>query len=106
MNYSDILKILKGMQSFDCCSDFTRDWRETKDGKFPASNHSPMCKNYVTKKFVQIYIESSGVNLVDYVGSLDLIKEVLDDDDLKNMKVEYIDLTQDQFDRLEEFKGF
>lgn len=93
-------KTMKGIITHDCCALHCRDWRETENGKLPASNHAPSCENYKTKKFIHVITDDGCY--VDYLENLELIKQVTDDP----VTFEEIEMTQDQFDRLDEFQGF
>jgi hypothetical protein len=98
--------IFKGSKTHDCCVDHCRDWRETLGGKLPASDHSPMCKNYKLKKYIRVSIESMGSSYIDIPENLEDIKQELDQEDIDSMTIEYIEMTPDQFEKLPEFDGF
>jgi hypothetical protein len=90
---------------YSCCADHCRDWRETKNGKYPPSDHSPGCVNYKLIKLHCLKINKDW--LIDIPKN---IKEIVKDFDNAFEDIDYtveeIYLTQDQFDKLPEAKGF
>jgi hypothetical protein len=97
-----LLDILKGIKQEECCVNFCRDWRETRGG-LPASNHSPMCPNYKTETFFRVVAKGTK-------GPSCILETQAEVDDLCETPDEYdvttIEMTRDQFERLEEFVGF
>lgn len=93
---------IDGAEIHDCCVHFARDWRETKNFRYPISSHSPACKNYKTETF-------KGVRMVGdiaacIVETLDEAKEIAGDD--PEFEIIDIELTRDQFERLPEHGGW
>lgn len=96
--------VLDGIKMQPCCEGLTRSWNETYGRKYPASNHSPMCKNYVTKNFFSV-TPLGEVGPYCVLESQDAVDDLCDGHP-EEYNVQEIQLTQDQFDRLDEFEGF
>jgi hypothetical protein len=104
----EIPKYLRQLKIHDCCADHGRDWRETLNGKFPASDHSPGCNNYNPIEFKQIYFESLQDGWIDYPDKIETsIKHMeMKPEDMESMTIKSVFITKDQFEKLEEFQGF
>ena len=102
---TEIPEYLKGVVLQDCCTHHCRDWRETKGGKYPASDHSPGCSNFNLVKFHRLKI--SGNWLIDTPKNIkSIVKSFNDNFEDVDYSVEDVFLTQDQFEKLPEFEGF
>ena len=88
----------------ECCGDHCRDWRETRNGTLPASNHSPGCPNYKTDKFYQVKIKGcKGTSCI--VETQTEVDDMFADEE-NEYDVSEIEMTRDQYERLDEFDGF
>lgn len=105
MNW-EIPKYMKGKKSFPCCVDHCRDWRETKNGKIPASNHSPSCENYKPIKFLNLFFKNLEDGYTIPPDQLYISTEEMLPEDTASLRVTEVFMTQDQYDRLDEFQGF
>lgn len=97
---------MKGMKLHECCVHHCRDWRETKNGKIPASDHSPGCKNYKTIELKEVFFPALGNGWIDYEKNIEPSKLDMEPEDLERMVVKSIFMTEDQFKKLPEFQGF
>lgn len=86
----------------ECCLNHARIWNEMSGPnglRLPPSDHSPACKNYEVKSFLKVSHQGSGfICEKDELSSLEL--------DDEEYRFEEVKMTQDQFDKLEEFEGF
>lgn len=81
-------------------NNWCRDWRETKGGKYPPSEHAPGCDEYRPEEFARI----------EYDGTFCIVEKrelpsMIEDGD-EGYKVTMVMLTRDQFEKLPEFQGF
>jgi hypothetical protein len=87
------------------CQNVCRTWEETKGGKYPPSEHAPMCEDYKLIHYKRIIYD--GVSMIcDFDHAMDFMDSVKYDEDAELYEYEDVYLTQDQYDKLEEFKGF
>lgn len=98
-----MIKGFKGMKLEKCCMHLSRTWSETINGLYPPSNHSPMCKNYIQKDFYAVGVLDGGPRCI--FATIEEVERFMDGD-YSEHTVEKIKLTQDQFERLDEFEGF
>ena len=96
----------KGLKPYPCCDTHCRDWRETKGGKIPASNHSPACENYKPIKFLNLYFENLEDGFTIELKDLYSMMETFLPEDIVSVKIEQVFMTQDQYEKLPEFQGF
>ena len=100
----DFESMLKGMTPQKCCANHARTWGETYSGSYPASNHSPWCRNFKQEPFFRVVASGTG-------GPACILATQAEVDDLcdgapEEYDVTVIQLTRDQFERLGEFEGF
>ncbi len=86
-----------------CCASHCRDFIETQNGIYPASDHSPSCKNFKLIRFSGIFC--MGAKIIDTPENTKKLAKSLDDD-LEEYRIKDVFLTQDQFDKMQEFEGF
>lgn len=97
-----LLNILAKTKLQPCCSNHCRDWSETNGGKYPASNHSPNCEHFKQETYYEIKPKGES-------GPWCIVEE-RDVKDITSGSEEYdvvpVLLTKDQFEHLDEFKGW
>ena len=81
------------------CKDMARDWSETQGGRFKASIHAPMCEDFKLHDFACIAFD--GGKFIVPAGEVKCVCENIDGE----FSVEEIQLTQDQFDSIQEYGG-
>lgn len=82
-----------------------RTWEETKDGKYPPSEHAPGCEEYKPQKYIRLgYDGTYCVMTLD--DAMDYLDEIKYNEDADEYTYEEIYLTKDQFEKLPEFQGF
>lgn len=90
------------LESFDCCNQHCRDWRETFGG-LPPSSHAPSCVNYKLETFFRVAPKGQK-------GPGCILETQAEVDDLCETPDEYdvakVQMTRDQFENLKEFDGF
>lgn len=78
-----------------------RDWRETQNGRYPASEHAPGCSEYKLEKFS--VLEYDGVRCVmEPTDAVDMLADEGKDD----YQVSTVMLTRDQFGNMPVLQGF
>ena len=82
------------------CKNLCRDWRETLYGKFPKSEHAPVCEDYKQEIFSRV--EHDGSSCIMDVAEAAYMVEHADGE----YTVTTVMLTSDQFDSMQEFTGF
>lgn len=91
-----------------CCAHFCRTWSETYGGRFPPSNHAPGCLNFIQKPYCSITLkETTGPSYIIPKEEYKMLKESgadLTNEDDYDMKD--IFLTEDQYEKLDEFVGW
>lgn len=66
------------------------------------SQHHPNCEDYKLNKYQRLIIPAAGLRLID---TPEHIAEMIPEDDTP-YTIEYVDLTQDQFESIPEFEGY
>lgn len=84
------------------CQHHVRLWEETHGGKYPPSQHAPSCEDYRQEPFTRL--EYDGVHCVMEPHEAEVA--LRDADDPEGYKVSTVMLTRDQFDAMEDFRGF
>lgn len=80
---------------------WARDWRETQNGRYPASEHAPGCDEYRTEEFA--VVEHEGVRcIMERTEAQAMQKE--EESCIYGLGI--VNLTRDQFEALPEFQGF
>lgn len=102
-NNNKLFKALKGMKLQPCCQDHCRDWHETKGG-LPASNHSPACSNYKLETYYKVSAKGTK-NPFCVLETENQIKDMCEGEE-EQYDITKIEMTKDQFERLDEFDGF
>jgi hypothetical protein len=100
----DMMEMLKGVVSQECCEHHCRDWRETRKMKgleLTASNHSPSCPNYREEVFYAAHVNGRIVVCESVKQLKDLEKEAE-----HSIGVSLINLTRDQYYRLKEIDAY
>lgn len=90
------------LESFACCNQHCRDWRETLGG-LPPSRHAPSCVNYKPETFFRVVPKGQkGPGLILATqAEVDDVCETPDEYDVTKVQ-----MTRDQFENLKEFDGF
>lgn len=81
------------------CKDVARDLSETHGGKFQPSIHAPMCEDFKLHDFACIAFD--GGKFIVPADEVECVCENIDGE----FSVEEIQLTQDQFDSIQEYEG-
>ena len=81
-------------------NNWCRTWKETQDGKYPYSEHTPGCDEYKPEEFTVIEYDGARCVMEPHEA-----KAMLAESD-EEYAVSTVMLTRDQFDRMLEFQGF
>lgn len=90
-------------EGIDCCASWARTWEETRGGMLPISDHHPNCENY---KKIAFFRMSSLEDISECVIlPLEEIEQFLANEKETEYKISLVEMTQDQYEKLREFKG-
>ena len=98
------LQPIVGLPLHDCCATHCRDWNETQGGRLPPSEHSPGCTNFRLERFAKITYSTGASCVMEWPSGTEWTDLAVDDED-EPPTLEEIQMTRDQFERLEEFAG-
>jgi len=82
------------------CRTMRRTWEETQNGRFAPSNHAPACEDYETKRYICLF-DDDGRSFIDTVENQ---YSFMSHDD-GNWRQSDIYITEDQFNKLQEYVG-
>lgn len=74
----------------------------TENGKWPIPNHHPSCKEHIKKRFIKLTNDEH--SFIDTAEAAYVFLSMVEDS--KEWKQEDVYLTQDQLEKLNEYKGF
>lgn len=82
------------------CVGMARTFEETKNGAFPAANHSPACEDFKQWRYIKLS-NDDGQSFIDTPQN---VEDFLASDE-GSWQQEDVYLTVDQFENLPEFQG-